>query len=109
MAFPREIADREYRGFQLKYDTGIWYRLGTIFIVPEHRGKGIASEVIKQYTKTYPNLVWMCEAENIVSQKAAVNGGLKHAFNIHFKSNDQWSFEQDKEFRYTHCVFKSGE
>lgn len=110
MAFPRQLERSEFRAFQIQYlDENDWYRLGTIFIAHEYRGKGIVADVIKEYRKTYPNLVWMCEAKNIASRKAALNGGLIQQPNLYFRSDDEWSFDRDKEFCYPYCIFKSGE
>lgn len=91
-SLPRMIAEREHNVFKLP-ENCTYYRVGTVYIDQEHRGKGIMAMAIKQFVSMYPNVVWTCDGKNISSQKSALRGGLKFSHLIYFKSREEWSFE----------------
>ncbi len=104
---PRKIADSERRGFLIE-DGLDWYRLGTIFILPEYRGQGIIETVVKQFTIKYPNLVWKNCALNIASATAAKKAGMVFSHNVyHSADNKSWSFENVDDCYFGYQVFKT--
>lgn len=68
-------------GFYTPYKSGKHWRTGTIYIAPEHRGKGIGTKVItdffskKKYGKAY------IEPTNLRSMGAFKNAGFKESHN----------------------------
>lgn len=105
-SFPRKITDTERKGFKLLNDNSEWHRLGTVFILPIYRGLGIVQEVIRIFSCQYPNLVWMCEDNNIASAKSAVRSGFLYSHHIYFYNDSKWSFDSDDMFIYGYKVFK---
>lgn len=91
-SLPRVILEREHEIFKLPPGC-TYYRVGTVYIGHEHRGKGIMMWAIKKFVSIYSNVVWTCDEKNISSQKSAVRGGLKFSHLIFFKSRTEWSFE----------------
>lgn len=91
-SLPRVILEKEHKVFKLD-TTDTYHRVGTVFIDPEHRGKGIMKKAINAFIDLYPNVVWTCDEKNIASGNSAVSGGLKFSHLIYFKSREEWSFE----------------
>lgn len=105
-AYPRKVADRERHGFKIPMNDDPWYRLGTIFILPEYRKGRITTEVVAQFHSMYSNLVWQCEEDNHASAKSAECAGFKYSHHLYFRDNDGWSFEKDREFIWGYKVLK---
>ena len=108
ISFPRKIIESHYRSLKLEGSHEDWYHLGTVFLDKEHRGKGVITEVIKLFRKTYPNLVWECEVSNLASKKSACKAGFLLSHDIFFQgSGEYWSFEPDEEFCFPYHVLKT--
>lgn len=100
---PRAIYPVEYDKLMLPRGVGDIYRIGTIYVTPSHRGKGIAREVMRQYMETYPNQVWLADPDNTGSQKLATSCGLLYSGQIWFAEDGVWShlpIEGSKSSRY---------
>lgn len=74
-SFPRQILPKEFSKYKIPGSVN-WYRLGTIFIDNAYRGKGVIEVVVRLFRKSYPNLIWQCNAENVASCKAALKSGF---------------------------------
>lgn len=102
-SFPRAIEQREYRGLKIdEDDTRQWNRLGSIYIHPQYRGRGIIQEVIRQFGVKYPNLIWQCKSHNEASFKSAQKAGFVYSHSLYFLTDSTWSFEKDE----TQTVFE---
>ena len=106
-SLPRAIMEIEYRAFKIENSNKDWYRIGTIFIGDQYRGKGVTSKVVKLFKERYPNLIWQCEEGNIGSAKAAEKAGLDYSHHIYFKDSTFWSFDKDEEFTNSYMVFST--
>ena len=95
-SIPRVIQPKEHKA--LKLDPKLtYYRVGTVYIDKVYRGKGIMAEVIKEFRKLYPNVVWACNTLNKASKSAAMKGGLKFSHKLYVKDTENWSFEPFEE------------
>lgn len=92
-SIPRAITPKEYRA--MKLEEGIEYhRIGTVYIDPKYRGKGIMTAAIAEFRKTYPNIVWACNSLNAASKAAALSAGLKFSHHLYVgKTMEEWQFE----------------
>lgn len=89
-SMPRIINPQEYDKLLLPRGVENIYRIGTIYVTPEYRGKGATKEVMKQYMQMYPRQVWLADPMNISSQKSATAVGLRKTGEIYFGENKQW-------------------
>lgn len=105
-SMPRELKDKECNVFKLV--EGItYYRIGTVYIAKAHRGKGIMSNVIKEFVKKYTNVIWTHNEQNILSRKAALSGGLKYSHDIYVGDNRTWTFSPNPNQIRVDIVYKS--
>lgn len=91
-AIPRVIHPKEHKALKLD-DNLTYYRVGTVYIDRAYRRKGIMSEVIKEFRKLHPNIVWACNEHNKASKAAALKGGLKFSHKLYVKDTENWAFE----------------
>lgn len=90
-SMPRIITPEEYTKLMLPCGVTDIYRMGTIYVAPEHRGKGIAKEIMMTYMDDRPKQVWLADPANIGSQKTAMACGLQPIGNIWFAEDGIWS------------------
>ena len=95
-AIPRVIHPKEHKALKLD-DNLTYHRVGTVYIDPKFRGKGIMADVIKEFRKLHHNVVWACNELNKASKKAALNGGLKFSHKLYVKDTENWAFEPFEE------------
>ena len=91
-AIPRAITKKEHPALKLDVSKD-YYRIGTVYIDPAYRGKGIMRETIKNFLDLHPNMMWSCNALNKASHAAALSGGLKLSHCLYVKDTDTWAFE----------------
>lgn len=105
-SFPRKVKESERNGFKIPMDEVQWYRLGTIFVLPEYRGSRITTKVVEKFHSMYENLVWQCEEENTASFKSASLAGFNYSHHIYFEGENEWSFEKSEIFHWGYRVLK---
>ena len=104
-SFPRQILPKEFSKYKIPGSVN-WYRLGTIFIDNAYRGKGVIKEVVSLFRKSYPNLIWQCNAENAASCKAALNAGFLFSHQYHMDEElSNYVFEPHYLFPKAYKVF----
>ena len=69
-AMPFEVRDSHKEWLKLDGDEA-WYRLGVIYIHPDHRGKGYASQAAQLFQKMYPRMVYTPRIDNEASRLVA--------------------------------------
>ena len=100
-AMPRKIAKKEEYYFGVSTDGIDWYRLGTNYITPEHRGNGYMTEVLWRFRRMYPNVVWECTPNNRSSSLVALKNGLLYTHTVYVNKDGSWTkratfFESDE-------------
>ncbi len=92
-AMPRIITPAEYDKLMLPPEVSDIHRIGTIYITPEHRGKGIARTAMQLYTHMRPHQVWLADPDNFGSQHTALSSGLKRTGQIYIGEDKSWKHE----------------
>lgn len=52
--------------------------MGAIYVLPEHRRKGIAKEVVRDFYAKHPNMIYITSDTNVASQALAKSVGLQY-------------------------------
>ena len=105
-SIPRVIHPKEHKALKLD-DSLTYYRVGTVYIDPKYRGKGIMADVIKEFRKSRTNVVWACNELNTASKKAALNGGLKFSHKLYVKDTENWAFEPFEEMVWVREIYST--
>ena len=105
-AVPRVVDPKEHKALKLD-DNLTYHRLGTVYIDPKFRGKGIVADAIKEFRKLNPNVVWTCNELNTASKKAALNGGLKFSHKLYVKDTENWAFEPFEEMVWVAEIYST--
>lgn len=104
-SFPRQILPKEFSKYKIPGSVN-WYRLGTIFIDNAYRGKGVIKEVVSLFRKSYPNLIWQCNAENVASCRAALKAGFLFSHQYHMDEElSDYMFEHHYLFPNAYKLF----
>lgn len=105
-SFPREVLQKEHEWFKLN-EINVYYRVGTVYINPEYRGKGYMTETIALFRKEYGHVMWTCDINNRASKSVAEKAGLKMTHNLYFNAEKEWFFEEPVNCVRTSLVFSS--
>lgn len=104
-AMPRMITPQEYDKLLLPRGVSNIHRIGTIYITPEHRGKGIARTTMQMYTAIRPHQVWLADPENTGSQHTALSCGLKRTGQIYFGEDKSWKHEPFDGYKSSRIIY----
>lgn len=75
-SLPRKLLAKEGSYFDVDSANVAYYRLGTNYLKPEHRGQGYMTDVLKWFKAHYVNIVWECSPDNKPSGTVAIKAGL---------------------------------
>lgn len=105
-SFPRVVLKDEHVWFRLPNNID-YYRIGTVFIDPHYRGRGIMKTVIKQFIATYGYVVWTCDVNNTGSAKSALSAGLELKHYLYFNKEKNWFFEHNDDCIRSSLVYSN--
>ncbi len=88
-SFPRELGPNDYKKYNI-LSTKRYYRMGQIYVLPDFRGRGIATEAARQFIQRYPNIVWSHQKMNIASQRVAEHLGLRQTALLYIDHDLKW-------------------
>lgn len=103
-SMPRAVVKDEHEWFKLPTSLD-YYRIGTVFIDPHYRCRGIMKAVIKQFIATYSYVVWTCDVNNTGSAKSALSAGLELKHLLYFNKEKKWFFEHNEDCVRTSLVY----
>lgn len=76
---PRPANSKDLKFAGLPETTEGYWRIGTWFIVKQHRGRGYGKRVMRAFMISHPKIIYAYEEGNHASQSIAISSGLNYA------------------------------